>query len=162
MKQYDYYTRFVQICSRMITKTDDYLDKEKIKKSNAARTQIRKLTKRMLEEKEQDIPEILHQLLKHENPVVQTEVAIICGQLGLYVDEFMPLMDHLQQNCPDSITRSNAAVAYDMQRARDIIAMLKKGGVFAAYKGVKLDEEIAASANALKIMNAEHRQETAI
>lgn len=33
--------------------------------------------------------------------------------------------------------------------------LLKKGGVFAAYKGVKLDEEIAASANALKIMNAE-------
>lgn len=33
--------------------------------------------------------------------------------------------------------------------------LLKKGGMLAAYKGVKLDEEIAASANALKIMNAE-------
>ncbi len=129
MRKYDYYGRFVELCSRFIDRSDDYADKDKLRRNNAARSQMRKLTQRILEEKEENIPELLHRLLKHENMSVQIEAAFICGKIGVYVDEFMPIMDHIQETTKGEI-QSRAAVVYDMQRARDIIAMLKKGGIF--------------------------------
>ena len=136
MKQYDYYGRFVTLCSRFIDRSDDYADKEMLRRNNAAQSQMRKLKKRMLEDEKLDLPDLLHRLLKCEDLNAQVEAAELCGKLGLYVDEFMPILEYVQETQRGELA-SRAAYTYDQQRIREILAMLKKGGVFLHFGGKK-------------------------
>lgn len=79
----DYYSLFVELSLQQCTK-NDYANKLKVKKHNAASKKLNKLQDEM---KENVSKEILYALLNYEDDRVKVNAASFCLQLGILVEQ---------------------------------------------------------------------------
>lgn len=94
----DYYSLFVELSLRTCTK-NDYANKLKVKKHNAA---LRKLNKLQDELKQNVSEEILYALLGHEDDRVRVNAASFCLQSKILVEQAVLTLEKIIDVSDDS------------------------------------------------------------
>lgn len=94
----EYYNLFIELSLKQCTK-QDYADKQKVKRHNAA---IRELALLESEMKRNDCTEILGKLLRHEDDRVKINAASLCLQTGMLIEEAKKTLNYIISFSTDS------------------------------------------------------------
>ena len=86
---------YVEIFKDVIRDVDDYGDKSKVRKHNAAYTKIEKAIKEIQEEREYLI-KLFSELLINEDEKIQLSVATKCLEFSILVDEAVECLNKLK------------------------------------------------------------------
>ena len=97
----EYYNLFVELSLKQCTK-QDYADKHKVKRHNAATRELALLETEM---KRFDCTDILGQLLFHEDERVKINVASLCLQKGVLINEAKQTLNYIISHSADSTIR---------------------------------------------------------
>lgn len=97
----EYYNLFVELSLKQCTK-QDYADKQKVKRHNAA---IRELALLEAEMKRNNCTDILGQLLCHEDDRVKINAASLCLQTGVLIKEAKQTLNYIINFSTDSTIR---------------------------------------------------------
>ena len=94
----DYYNLFVELSLQQCTK-NDYANKLKVKKHNAASKKLNKLQEEMKQNVSEDI---LYVLLNHEDDRVKVNAAAFCLQSEILVDQSVRSLEKVINGSADS------------------------------------------------------------
>lgn len=100
----DYYNSFVDLSLQQCLKTD-YVDKQKVKKHNAACYKLKKLKDEMEQHPSEDV---LYALLNHEDDRVKVNAASLCLQLQILVEQTVLTLKRIIDISDDSTIRFTA------------------------------------------------------
>lgn len=103
----DFYSLFVDL-SLQLCKKDDYGDKVKVRKNNAAASKLIKLQKKMRQNIDE---ELLDALLHHEDERVKENAASFCLKINILVEQAILTLENLRDSSDDwSISFSSKMV----------------------------------------------------
>lgn len=94
----DYYNSFVELSLQQCAK-NDYANKEKVRKHNAASKKLLALQEEMKKNADE---EVLYALLGHEDDRVKLNAASFCLQLGLLIEPSVLTLKKLANDSDDS------------------------------------------------------------
>ena len=94
----DYYNLFVELSLQQCAK-NDYADREKVRRNNAASKKLLVLQEKMKKNADEDV---LYALLAHEDDRVKINAASFCLQLGLLIEPSILTLKKIANDSGDS------------------------------------------------------------
>ncbi|MBE5791575.1 MAG: DUF2019 domain-containing protein [Clostridiales bacterium] len=108
----DYYNTFVDL-SLQGCKKDDYADKQKVKKNNAA---FKKLYSMQDEMRQNVSEEIWYKLLNHEDDRVKVHAATFCLKINILVEQAIVTLEKIRDDSGDSTISFSAKMVLQLYK----------------------------------------------
>ena len=93
----DYYSLFVQECSKLC-RISDFSDPKRVHLHNESMKRINHLKEDLIKYGRSDI---LYELMRYKDEMVQMNAAAICLQLGIYIDEALIVLSRIEKETTD-------------------------------------------------------------